>query len=835
MPPLGTADEVKRGSFPNGLEYYLVGNSAEKGFADFALVAKTPYRDSDRTLLDSLQHFGTRKPYRFLADNGVGYSPSGYMEGGSDFRTVRFSGVPVYDSDVADSTLLMLVDIAACSKAPQAVVISGDIDVAKMRERLDLLSMTVPRLDEAAPESGYRWTPRDSLRMIVSYNSTDNVAAVNAIYSARRLPKPLMNTLQPLVTQAYSYILGSIVSERTSAAFRDLGIPLAKMSFDYHDSSEGSGDEYYSFSLFTAADRLDEATSAFASVLGSLDRYGASVAEFEDARQRMRSEAKRMEFSRRLSNREYVDRCIASYLYGAGLASEKSVNKYITGRSLPMAREVSLFNGFVAALLDSTRNLTLRYDVPYAGVDRRRMRDAFLGAWAEAVPGGSDRPVSSGDTLEFDVPEKRSRLRADTVEPVSGGRMWTFANGVRVVFKEMDTPGEFRYALMLRGGVSYVPDLHEGEGAFVKDMLGIGRIGGLKGRDFMSALSADGITMDVESSLSDLCISGTAPSAKLPELMHALLAVSDGRSPDPEEFEYYRGGEALRIDMGALSPRNVNSLMDSIMRPNYFYTDRKSIENLHSDLPERAEQYFSMLFSKVNDGMLIFAGDLDGEELKKELVRTVGGFGCRNVYSPRPKVSSRYASGSVTYMSEAMPGLVGGGELGVNVGMSAAVSYGMDSYIAFRGALACIEKELTAVLADCGAYAEVSSRLEIFPSERVSLYINCHPCMASGLPASLMPGDPLTILNAVRKVTSRLESIEISEADLAAYKEVLKSRFSQLKEDPEGLVDAVLVRYGDGKDLVTGFERAVDEMTADDIKEMLSLLQRGAEVEYVII
>ena len=326
MPSLGTADEIKHGSFPNGLEYYLVGNSSEKGFADFALVAKAPYRDSDRALLDSLPHFGARKPYRFLADNGVGYSQSGYMEGGAEARIVRFDRVPVYNADVADSTLMLLVDMAASTSAPQAVVVSGDIDVAKFRERLDLLSMMVPRLDDATDTNGYEWAPRDSMRMIVTYNSTDNVAAVNAIYRARRLPRSLMNTLQPLVTQAYSSILGDIVSERTEDLFRERGIPLGEISLAYHGSAESSGDEYYSFSLFTAADHLDDATSAFASVLGSLDRYGATVTEFEDAKRRMVSEAKRTEFSLRLSNSEYVEKCLASYLYGSNLASEKSVN-----------------------------------------------------------------------------------------------------------------------------------------------------------------------------------------------------------------------------------------------------------------------------------------------------------------------------------------------------------------------------------------------------------------------------------------------------------------------------------------------------------------------------
>ena len=164
-----------------------------------------------------------------------------------------------------------------------------------------------------------------------------------------------------------------------------------------------------------------------------------------------------------------------------------------------------------------------------------------------------------------------------------------------------------------------------------------------------------------------------------------------------------------------------------------------------------------------------------------------------------------------------------------------AKKYFTDNYIAFKAAVACIEKELVRELAGCGAYAEVSDKLEIFPSERMSLYVNCHPCMASGLPGSVSPGDPLSILEAVRKVTARLGVLEISETDLKAYKEVLVSEFEYSRTDPESVMLSVLVRYSEGKDLVTNFSRAVDELTADDIKKVLALLQRGAEVEYVII
>ena len=836
MPSLGVADEIKKGTFPNGLEYYLVSNSVEKGFADMALVSKQVFNEtSDRKLLDSLPHLGSRAPYRFLADNGIGYSQYGYMMSMPASKVFSLERVPMYNSSVADSTLMLVLGIASTSSSPQAVIVSGDIDVTKIQERIALFSMMVPPLRRAEATHDYQWNPTDSLRMIVSYNSTDDVAAINAIFRAQRLPLSQMNTIQPLISEAYSYILGRIVEQRLEEEFRNRDIPLAQMRFEYIDSSQSSDHEYYSFSLFTSADCISEATSALASVLASIDKYGVSLDEFEDAKLRLTARTKRLEYKNQLTNSEYVKKCIASYLYGANLASEGSVNTFLTGRSLPIERERALFNSFAAAVLDSTKNLTLRYDVPYRGIARNRMRATFFESWASATAGGEDFRAISNDTSAFYLNSKRVRLRSESEEPVSGGKIWTFANGVRVLYKQMDTSGEFYYSLMLRGGVASVPNLASGEGAFVGDMLLMSRIAGMKGRDFLSILSANGISMEARANLSELCISGMAPKNRMPMLLRALLAVANNRSSDQEEFEYYRKTEALRIDMGALSPRNVNSLIDSIMRPNYFYSQRKSIANLGEDLPQRAEQFFASEFSKLNDGILIIVGDLDEEVLKKELSRTVGRFVCNVKYSVKPKVSSRFTSGSVTYMSEALPGLVGGGEIGVNIGFSASISYSLDNYIAFKAAVACIKKEIVKNIADVGAYAMISDKLELFPTERMFFYVNAHPCRSSGLPLSVEAEDPLSVLSALRKVTKNLNAIEISSTDLQAFKEEILSDFERSCSDPESLIELIIMRYSKGKDLATNFSKAVQNLSIEDVRKILSLLQEGAEVEYVII
>ena len=242
MPQLGVADEIKTGSFPNGLRYYIVVNEAEKGFADFALVRKSGTPEvSFRSLLDSLPHFGSRSPYRFLADNGVNYSPEGYVAERPEAGIVSLRSVPVYSQETADSTMLLLMDMAAASRSPQAVIVSGDIDVAKILDRLDLLSMTVPRLRADRTRTDYRWSPEDSLRLAVTSGPTREAAVISAVYRARRMPEAMMNTLQPLVSQVYADMFGQIASERLERSFRSRGVPLAEVAFDYHGSADGPG------------------------------------------------------------------------------------------------------------------------------------------------------------------------------------------------------------------------------------------------------------------------------------------------------------------------------------------------------------------------------------------------------------------------------------------------------------------------------------------------------------------------------------------------------------------------------------------------------------------
>ena len=77
LPSLPVASRIKTGMLDNGIAYYLVTNSTEKGRADIALVQKggydneTPYTAGSTAVhamgsLTMLPHFRTNTPFHYL-------------------------------------------------------------------------------------------------------------------------------------------------------------------------------------------------------------------------------------------------------------------------------------------------------------------------------------------------------------------------------------------------------------------------------------------------------------------------------------------------------------------------------------------------------------------------------------------------------------------------------------------------------------------------------------------------------------------------------------------------------------------------------------------------
>ena len=124
IPKMKRASEISVGSFPNGVEYYMVNNKASAGRADFALIQNGEFDvDESRDALRDLEHID---PESFLRRNGVPYSEDGFITYYEGARVYRFQGIDVSTSEVCDSTLLLMLDLMSQSPYTQTVAVCGD-------------------------------------------------------------------------------------------------------------------------------------------------------------------------------------------------------------------------------------------------------------------------------------------------------------------------------------------------------------------------------------------------------------------------------------------------------------------------------------------------------------------------------------------------------------------------------------------------------------------------------------------------------------------------------------------------------------------------------------
>ena len=822
LPTFGQQAGITTGRFANGLCYYIVPNKSSKGYANFALVQKG---------VDNQEDARTALGYDFLASKGVGYTRDGYISYSGGAAIFNFKDVPCFQTVALDSTVILLFNLINSFKGEQAIVACGDLDAARLKDRLYMLSLTVSKRTPAPEKEPYIWASTDRARFIHYNNACRDLSEICITYSTSRTPVKYMSTPQPLVAEMFSRELGYILRKRVETLFAEKDIPLGYIRFNYIDSAHTDSDEQYSFLVGVAEKDIPAATALISGVLADIDRNGVPPDEFLDAKERFRSWAVKVS-NAGVSNEEFVSICTANYLYGASMASRKEVEKFFRGRRISLEQDLSMFNRFVSALIDPRRNLTVRYGTPSDSLDTEALRKLFQDSWKNTQTATGYR-VKSADSLSLYYPvDRKMKVKSETVDPQTGGSVWAFNNGMKVVFRKT-TDSRIRYAYMVRGGYTEVPGIKEGESAFVGDMLGLYDVSGLDAMRFRNMLEANGITMNCRVGIADMCISGTTPQDKISLLFRSLLSVQKHRSLNMKSFDYYRRCEALRQEDFRFSPEGINAVTDSIMCPDFYYPHNKSMDKLTDELPMKAESYFAAQFAKSQDGVIFIEGNLNAFDLQKYLCRVMGSFRGSKSFSVRPKVAYQLRSGWSTYTVAKDDRMVGDGS-SANLAMAAERPFTMQNWCAFRIAVEYLRRELVRDMAPLGQYFEIVPELQLLPVERIAVFVNCHPCPSEGLPYDVEPADPMEVMNRLRESLVRISRSTLSASTLKGLKDALAQEMAGELDDPDYVMDAFLLRNSEGKDVLSNYSTYLGKVTAQDISEVIAALENGSKVEYII-
>lgn len=824
--PFKAASNITKGVLPNGISYYLVSNPGIRGFADFALIQQgMSSNPAAGQALASLPGFSKIRPYRYMASKGVGYRSHGYIDNPSEAAIFRFDDVPVYDRTVSDSTLLMIFDIMKTSPMEQALVVSGDIDREKLLQQIQMMSLSVPERSALSDMPVYMWEPSDTAGVILTESGADGVADFSVAYRAPRSARTLMNTPRTVLSGMYAAQLEEILFFRIRAAFRDAGIPIDGLSYDYLDSSQTSGDEIHTISFRTSEDKLEKAVSLFAGTLAEIDRNGVSADELQDAVQIVRKVMYKSSGKEIRTNAEYVQRCIASYLYGANLASASEIHNYFAGRNLDPETELELFNLFCSALLSPDTNVTIAVGSSSGNVRNDRIRQLFADSWEKNRT--RFEPGKRPQIKEYSG--KKIKIKTVLPDPVTGGEVWIFSNGMKVVYRKTDDSNQLRYAFLLQGGSTSIPDLVRGENAFVEDVIGLFRIGGMTCDEFRRYLASNGISMETDLTMTDLRFIGTAPTDKFQTFLQCLRLFGYSRSLDKKDFMYYRECVGLEMQADSYNTRGIRKAMDEICCPGFAYPDYKLPQNITPNLPDKVERYLSSLFSKCDDGVLIIAGGIEPAQAKDILCRNLGGFLTGRKHTGRPAVDFPTEPGWHTYTAEAKPGC----GPGIFFMARKTMPVSQKTRMAFKIACDAIETSLEKVLADKGYSVAVSGSADLFPTEMVTLRIECRPCPESGLPSGVHPSEYREVLNAVRSVITRLANTPVDPARLEVYRQNLLYRQETRTANPDYIIHSSLVRYSEGRDIVSGSVSQIKAVGVSDVEAVFRALDEGIKVEYI--
>lgn len=753
LPVLPVDKSVSKEVFPDGLTCYVVSNGSEKGFADF-------------TILDRSAEQGKETVF-------------------------SFEDVIVSDEVATDSLLISMMNIIEDSGAPanHAIVICGDINASKVRDKLRYMSYMIEASEPMSmPE--YVWDGDGKVRVASHCDSTSGFTTISLDWNVPRVPKEFNGTVQNAIYDKTVWELGVIAETGISLGLFRENIPMADFTYSHKGSYEDLEDEHFSLSLTVENKNAVPADSICREVLaniaaGEIIEWDYAIAHSSYIRnmESLTSVAK--------DNSYYTDMCRRSFLYGAPLVSEKEILNFHKSKDLSHSSRKKLFEGIAHALID--------IDTPPVPV-----ADVTVG-------------FMLADTTALPVQSLiKTRVRSSKKDPMSGGVLWTFDNGFKVIYKKMPSDNVMYYALALNGGYGDISDLRGGEGAFISDYLDMCKISGIPGRDFKTLMTVAGVTMDTRVGLSNTVISGSAYDNNIDLVMKGLLAIANDRSQDTLSVARYIEQENTRLKYKG---PGVKARIDSLMCPEYRYSSYKRYDVLTDTTADKAEVFFCRQMSQMNDGVLVLVGDMDEVSLRKKLQYYVGEFRTSRSYSAKNRVQYQPVSGESTYhVTSDRNELV--------IAMSTPLPMTAETRIACEVASLHLNHALNEISEE-NLEIQMSQSHRIFPDERYNVMVEVRH--KDGSPISL------ETLWTLRPLMSELSDDVIDASRLKAYKENLKNRYAMKMESQEYWLRAIIMRHLDGKDFTTSYASWIDSVDSEKVQSVFSALDDGTRIEYIMI
>lgn len=854
---------LQKGVLPNGISYYVFQNKSAEGLADFVLVQKVGTSAeaageegmalrTAKNALSRSERLGSRSPQEQMVLEGAIPKEYGFVKVDDRSTTFWFDDIPILGhAEKTDSALLVLFDIIDrqnSSEDPfvrrnftpecQAIIISGDVDPAAVVGKMYMLSLMIPHapvlekeveeLQPMLPGSLREVTPALPVKGGVAETVEDprpGVTSLTLAYDIERVPQEYMHTVYPAVTSKYIRKLGILAERRVRKLFDAEALPYVSVDAAYVGSTEQPGDECLSLTAVVARDRQLKALELMSAAFSSMSPGSIAPDEQAYAAGVFSENLRDWAVNPIVLNSVNVQRAISSFLYDAPLASPRKEMNFLLSKSIPDGEECKFVNNFARAVLTAPARLVQGH---LPGNSPEECEAALAAGWKAGVEMPEDRwKIHPLPEQKTQVPLEKVKVRSTRPEPVTGGNIWIFQNGLRVVYKRMPVDKQVYASLIFNQGFASLDRLVSGEGALVNDVQKLYRVDGLSYDDYMDALQTHEVNVDCKVRNFNTSVDVRAPQDSLALVIRVLDDLTTKRSMDSTALSLYCQREPFYLLATEGTRQERIRKIDSIMCPASIYTPYRKSGVFSADLTGRCEKLFKDMSEHLNESLLVLVADKEPEVVKKELTALVGRFEVKRNLSRIPAVNFQPQAGSATYT-------VHGSPFSAEIAISARIPLTSENHVLAQVASLILEERMIRSLSSCGVRVEVSDAFRKVPQERFNVLISLSVADEHGFVEGTVDRNLVNVLNRVRAAVRDIPTKEEVERYLPVAKALLSSRHAHMKTYPDYHIATIRTRYMEGKDLFSKYESDLAAVDADKVIRIYSALSRGSSVEFVV-
>lgn len=802
LPALPQDSKITKGSFPNGVNYYIASSDRTASTAGFALVIKNkadsltaPVGTAD--ILDSPSHRMKGNTLRdFLARNDIASDGKGYVVTSSDAIKIVLPEVQIPGGAALDSLLLIVTDLTdrvlsmqtlagekLFSNSDCAIIVAGDVNAKTVVEDLGAMQLMIP--ESSAPVKAAA-RPNE---VEVDPQYVDTPEGLTVTYSFDRIPDNLMGTIQYAMIRKMVGQMTAVLRDKMTRIAEADGTPVPRLSVKYVSSGDSPSEERLSFHVRSDS---SDSTGAKAALMKGLYEISEGAISKDEAvlssKTYLRSLQRRSESGSR-SNDEYISLCTSSFLYGTPLSSYDQLLSFNTARPINDTLEMKVLRRFSSAM--TAKDTVLR-----SYIASRESADSVgksAGTAASASMTGrfsTMLDVNLNDTLLLPSSADRKKFSAKVKpEPLSGGEIWTFSNGVKVIYKQMPTNGKMYWNVSLNGGYGMIPSVDDRKAELIPDLLKTKmRISGIPMDKFRYIAQYQDVRIYPEIDFSVMSIVGESSSSSIDLFMKSLLGIVNDSSFDLTAVEDSTFASSIR-------------------------------------------DYMDSRFSRMNDGVIVVVGSEEPDGLRNRILPYIKAMRTSVIIPPRRIPRESDVRRSSTVVKTDFDCMV--------TDMYADISLTAENYYASALAGMIVQKRLKSLISDTGMNVEMYWKFSVRPSDcfRIKFYIE-RSDIPEGVVTSCGEADSVRIAecyDAARKFFDSFPEINPSDSELSAFKKVLINNHKRMRNSPSYWRDAIIRRYVDAKDFETKAEDKINAVTAAKVHDILNQMALGARIETIYV